>query len=283
MKRFGVREVANIVFKAKANGTKIGDKVFKAGEPVIYFDTAKTSSLEGSAEAVYARGGRGNPKLVTWEGEKEMTFTFEDALISPVGLSILLGAGLGESTEVFRHIKVRAIGQKDGENVVLNIGDDLDAEGENLKLIDPTAGTTPQEKAANLFVYTTNESGIEIGTEMTVGSVTDNVIAATGLVEGTYYIVDGYVKAQGTTLTIAPDKFSDAFYIEAETLFRSEGDNKDHAAQIIIPSGKVQSNFEISMANSGDPSTFSFTIDAMADYTMFNKSKKVLCEITILD
>ena len=91
--KFGVREICDVVLKAKA-AQKIGNKIFYAGEPVIYFDTLKTSSLEGAATTVYAQGGRGNSRLVAWEGERTLTFTMEDALISPEGFMILSGAGL---------------------------------------------------------------------------------------------------------------------------------------------------------------------------------------------
>jgi hypothetical protein len=64
----------------------------------MYFDTLKTSSLEGQSSTVYAQGGRGNPRLVAWEGERTVTFIMEDALISPEGLSILTGAGLVAAT-----------------------------------------------------------------------------------------------------------------------------------------------------------------------------------------
>ena len=57
-------------------------------------DTAKTSSLEQATTTVYAQGGKGNNRLIAWEGEKTMTFTVEDALISPMGLAVLSGAGL---------------------------------------------------------------------------------------------------------------------------------------------------------------------------------------------
>jgi hypothetical protein len=36
------------------------------------------------------------------------------------------------------------------------------------------------------------------------------------------------------------------------------------------------------MASSGDPSTFTFTIDAFPDYTRFNPNKKVLAAIQIV-
>ena len=96
--KFGVREICDVVLKAKAN-QKIGNKIFYKHEPVIYFDTLKTSSMEGAATTVYAQGGRGNSRLVAWEGERTVTFTMEDALISPAGFMILSGAGLIDATE----------------------------------------------------------------------------------------------------------------------------------------------------------------------------------------
>ena len=86
--KFGVREICDVVLKAKA-AQKIGNKVFYAGEPVCYFDTLKTSSMEGAATAVYAQGGRGNARLMAWEGERTVTFTMEDALISPESFSAI--------------------------------------------------------------------------------------------------------------------------------------------------------------------------------------------------
>lgn len=53
--RFGVREIANVVLKAKA-AQKVGKKIFYKNEPVMYFDTLKTSSLEGQSSTVYAQG-----------------------------------------------------------------------------------------------------------------------------------------------------------------------------------------------------------------------------------
>jgi hypothetical protein len=96
--KFGVREICDVVFRAKSN-QKIGNKTFYKNEPVIYFDSLKTSTLEGAATTVYAQGGRGNARLVAWEGERTVTFTMEDALISPLGLMILTGAGLVEPTQ----------------------------------------------------------------------------------------------------------------------------------------------------------------------------------------
>lgn len=66
--KYGVREICEVVLKAKAT-QKVGKKIFYKNEPVIYFDTLKTSTLEGAATTVYATGGRGNSRLIAWEGE----------------------------------------------------------------------------------------------------------------------------------------------------------------------------------------------------------------------
>ncbi len=53
--RFGIRDISNVVFKARTD-IKIGKQKFKAGQPVLYIDTAKTATLEGQATTVYAQG-----------------------------------------------------------------------------------------------------------------------------------------------------------------------------------------------------------------------------------
>ena len=116
--KFGVREICDVVLKAKAN-QKIGNKIFYKGEPVIYFDTLKTSSMEGAATTVYAQGGRGNSRLVAWEGERTVTFTMEDALISPAGFMILSGAGLIEGSDSAK-IQVHVAEQTDKVYVDVN-------------------------------------------------------------------------------------------------------------------------------------------------------------------
>lgn len=282
--KFGVREICNVAFKCKADNTKIGDRTFMKDELVIYFDTCKTSSLEGSATDVFAQGGRGNPKLVTWSGEKEMKFTFEDALISPLGLSILVGANLTTSEDYFHHVFIKGRAAGGEGTATIDISDEItELAGADADLCDGTTGGTEADKAAKPKVYETDEAGSEIGTAVTGATVAENVISGATLVGGNYYYIDGYVKVSGSSLQITADKFSDYFYIEAETLFRREADGVDRPAQFVIPKGKVSSNFNIAMANSGDPSTFSFEVTAMPDYIKFDKTKKVLCAINILD
>ena len=84
-------------------------------------------------------------------------------------------------------------------------------------------------------------------------------------------------------MNIDAENFAGYYYVEAATLFRRESDGKDLPAEIIFPRVKIQSNFTFTMASSGDPSTFTFTMDAMPGYTWFEKDKKVLCAIQVID
>ena len=104
--KYGVRDIVDVVLRAKGT-MDLGNKRFYKNEPVLYFDTLTTSTLEGASTTVYAQGGKGNARLMAWEGERTVTFTMEDALISPESLSVLTGAGLIEASEdkpIYQHI-----------------------------------------------------------------------------------------------------------------------------------------------------------------------------------
>ena len=102
--------------------------------------------------------------------------------------------------------------------------------------------------------------------------------------DGITVMVDYYTdKGEGAQqIEITPDKFGGNYYLEASTLFR-DTNGVDMPAEFIIPNCKIQSNFTFTMASSGDPSTFTFTMDAFPDYTRFDKTKKVLAAIQILN
>ena len=98
-------------------------------------------------------------------------------------------------------------------------------------------------------------------------------------------MVDYYVSKEGTSvaeLQIDAENFAGNYYVEASTLFRNT-DGKDMPAEITFPNVKIQSNFTFTMASTGDPSTFTFTMDAFPGYTIFDGTKKVLCVIQIVN
>ena len=270
--KFGVREICDVVFKAKAD-TKIGNTTFKQGQPVLYIDSAKTSTIEGAATTVYAQGGKGNTRLIAWEGEKTLTFTVEDALLSPIGFSILAGAGLikGQSSDkVHVHATSAAVVSASGEI------DLTDALGEN-ETIDTTAP---------VFVAVTEADGSVTGELLDNLTVSGKKITGATAAKGKSVFVDFYIVKESSKISelqIDMEHFAGNYYVEASTLFRDQSTGKDMPAEITIPNVKIQSNFSFSMASTGDPSTFTFTMDAFPGYTMFDKTKKVLCVIQVVE
>ena len=113
-----------------------------------------------------------------------------------------------------------------------------------------------------------------------------SLTGATSTYYGKTVFVDFYVtkaSAKTSELQIDAGNFAGYYYVEASTLFRRESDGVDMPAEITLPNVKIQSNFTFSMASTGDPSTFTFTMDAFPGYTYFDRTKKVLCVMQVVE
>lgn len=304
--RFGVREICNVTFKALANMT-VGKKTFVPGQPVFSIDTAQTSNMEQATTTVYAQGGRGNNRLISWEGEKTMTFTVTDALMSPMGMSVLSGAGLFEAAaEKKAHVHMAMdVNFNESSAGTLSIEDLCNELGIALEYDESGDVTNTLDICTDIPVYGSvlNSSGSVIdwlskpltvtGAETTKYLVTvdkdnsltltaasaDTAIAKSATIKCDFYVA---MSSGVQTISIEPSSFGGYFYVEADTLFRDEATGKDLAASLIFPKVKVQSGFTFTMASSGDPSTFDFVMDAFPAYTMFDRSKKVIVDMQIV-
>ena len=122
LERYGIKEVADVTFY------DIVDKngIPTMGAPVLYLDTLKVSTIETTAENVSARGGKGNPELITWDYGKEITVTLEDALFSAKSMAIMFGSmnsttgkvAVGTDASIFRTVPAAQI--KDGKVTINN-------------------------------------------------------------------------------------------------------------------------------------------------------------------
>lgn len=82
--KFGIREVCDCTFYKYNGSTPSSTASFE-------IDTARMSTLESASTTVYAQGGRGFSRLAAWEGEKTLTFTVEDALLTTESFAALVG------------------------------------------------------------------------------------------------------------------------------------------------------------------------------------------------
>jgi hypothetical protein len=223
----------------------------------------------------------------------------EDALISPAGFMILSGAGLVEATKSAT-LKVHQTEQTDAVKVTAN---DAVYGSETYAVSEVKIGLKekPFTNAGENFIYVMFLDNGEVVTEPYIPAgefeevededgVTRYYISLNPsddlnmFYNGCVVLVDYYTEKESGAqqIEITPDKFGGNYYLEASTLFR-DTNGVDMPAEFIIPNCKIQSNFTFTMASSGDPSTFTFTMDAFPDYTRFDKTKKVLAAIQIID
>lgn len=236
MARFGSREISNVVVKEIA--TK---------KPVLYLESLTVSSMEQTAEAVYARGGRGNPKRIMWEADKEVMYNMTDALIQPDSLAMLLGTDITTSA-------AKPVPKKE----FLVVG----SAGTVTLSETPTTDTD-----FDMFVFET-ALGYDIGATVALTSgytITGKVLTFIALEEGDRVIVDYYYDAPVETMTVEVDKFAGYYYLEAKSLWRRESDGVDLEAIFTMPRVKFTSNITIENSASGDPATFDFNVECFPD------------------
>lgn len=226
--RYGVKEVMDGTFYQI---TEDGD----IGAPVLYLDSLKVSTVEQTAENTSARGGKGNVELVSWDFNKEITVTLEDALFSAKSLAIMYGsvnadgkAIIDDTETIYRTFRVDQI--KDGK-VQLRGGKEF---------------TLPTE-AEKVKYYTAD------GTASTQGSSDAAYVTA---------VVDGGGKAI-QEIDISPDTFPGNYAFVGDTYIRSEITGRDEAFQVILPKVKMQSEVTLTLEADGDPTTFNMNLKVL--------------------
>ena len=233
-----------------------------AGKPVLYLDTLKMSTIEQTAEQTDARGGKGNPKLITWDYGKEINVTIEDALFSPKSMAIMLGDGsvtAASAQDISRTAILRL--DSNGKLPEFFTADVYDANmGSARKKVYIGGSTTP----TGMIAFA--ESGITLATSVSeTGAILDSnltinelqaahasAVAPYASLAGQKIFITYTVKATTKTITISGDTYS-----------RSDVDGKDQFFQFIIPKAKMSAENTITLEAEGDPSTFSMNLTVL--------------------
>lgn len=270
--RYGIKEVADVTFyKINEDGTP--------GAPVLFLDTLKVSTIEQTAEQVDARGGKGNPKLITWDYGKEITINIEDALFSPKSMAIMLGDGTvsDPASEYIRHTAVVRL-DEDGKFPSYFTADVYDAnQGSARKKIYIGDSTTPAGMIAladagialhSAGTFENAQLVTEAGTVVD-SNFTDSELraAAASAVYSSYagqkMMFTYATRATTKRITISGDKFPGTYYITGDTYVRSDIDGRDQFFQFIVPKAKMTAEQTITLEAEGDPSTFSMNLTVL--------------------
>lgn len=238
--KFGAKEVMDVTLYDMATG-----------DPVISFDTLKTSAISVTSEKVYARGGKGNPKLITWELNKEATLTIEDALLSPKSMELVSGLAttVGSQTVYMR--------QKTEWDTVGAAPVDKGAlyplwADEDGKI---NLAFTPKETVDKIRVYEFDDD-CGVALDMTDATLVGEVLTVAGAAGKKVIVYYTYnTPAETETFVIDSSHFSGTYKLIGDTVIRNSQTGQDEAFQVQIPNLKWTSNLELGFSAEGDPSS----------------------------
>lgn len=236
--KYGLKEVANVTFY---------DIVTK--KPVLFLDTLKVSTIEQTAENTEARGGWGNPALITWDYNKEVNVTLEDALFSAASLKTIMGAGIDVT--------------KAGNAKVLDINENLtvNTDGKVTLTYKPKTGEKiyALDREANEYVEITVASGNQATIKTSIGNPGEAV-------QVFYKVeVEGEDSGSAVEITIGASQFGGTYKVVGDTIVRSEKTGKDEPFQFVIEKAKIQSEVTFTMEAEGDPATFNLPLRVLRD------------------
>ena len=254
--KYGIKEVADVVFYEL-------DSKGAPSAPALYLDSLKVSTIEQSAETVDATGGKGNVKLLTWDTNKEITLTLEDALFSAKSLGIMFGGTMkdnGSNQEVLKTLKFSEVTSVTGTGSTVYWKF-------NIKNVDYAIDKTK----CTYFVYA---SGQTVPSPVTVENATKSTpdawdFVTFDLLDAVKVASDGTVGSngivsKGITIDITSNFDSNTYYITGDTFARNFESGKDEFLQFIVPKGKVSAeDVSLTMEADGDPATFSMTVNCL--------------------
>ena len=263
--KYGIKEVADVVFYEL-------DSKGAPSAPALYLDSLKVSTIEQSAETVDATGGKGNVKLLTWDTNKEITLTLEDALFSVKSLGIMFGGRIqnyDNKQEVLKTLPIKEI--KEYSSAQNSTYDYL----------------TFKLKDVSYYIKKTLVTCFAYGDKVTPQPVTNPVFSGAGANVDfvTFDLLDctktaeeravtpasgggsetnNGIVSNGLTIDITSNFDANTYYITGDTFARNFESGKDEFLQFIVPKGKVSAeDVSLTMEADGDPATFSMTVNCL--------------------
>ena len=252
--QYGIKEVADVTFYERDTA---GHE-----KPVLYIDTAKVSTIEKTASTAEARGGKGNPALISWDFGLEINVTLEDALFSPKSMALMQGSGKVVEGTTTNPVYVDVTGE------IVTVSNST-----QLQLAHPY-------KKNSIYIYEIDENGRWINGQQLRGWEVCTSTGASTTAE-TNYIKKGSSGSPIATAEVAvfyktpiasdsaqkieinSDTFPGTYRVVGDTYARNRSTGKDEFFQFIIHRAKVSPENTITLSADGDPSTFNMSLKVL--------------------
>lgn len=229
-KQMANREVCNLIFVD-----------YKTKKIFLDCDYANTSSQELTGENVFAYGGQGHPKKITFSGERAGTLTIETQIQTPKLWELMTGGKSSKTATFMRKEKATVA-------------------GENKVSISDKKVTLEKEK---VWVYDAEDKNLD--TPIKVNAVSGQEITLESAESGKEVIIFYVTTRQDVySISIKATDFPKAFTVYGETFMKTTDDD---VLPYIFVAHKVvpQANMSLSFASSGDPGSVTLTCDMMVD------------------
>lgn len=227
-KSFANREVADLMFVE-----------YSTKKPFMNFELANTTGYDLEGDTVFAYGGQGHPKRVSFSGNRSGTFRVETQMQTMKLYQMITGADLKADAQFLQREVVKAGGASNKELTIQKT---------------PVDGSVHVYKASD-----------DCGTEVKATTTATKVTLETAGTAGDEYVVYYLTKLEGVSrLNINTRSFPKAFTIYGETYEKTE-DDEIVPYKMIAYKAVPQSSFSVDFANEGDPTSLSITFDLLAD------------------
>lgn len=230
---YGLREVADLTFFD-----------LTTNKPFLYMDYALTSTNEHSADTTYATGGKGNPRRLAFDGNRQSTLTISTQIIDFRIIALLAGADVEKGvTNVFKREVLTAVDDEDSVKITLS--------------------ETPITGTVTVFPLF---SDAVAGEEEDI-TVTDSDVTIADGIAGTQYVAYYQFKSESNAekISFKAKNFPKYCRIVGDTLIKNETTGENEPFQMVTHKAKPQANFTLTMASEGDPTTLEMTFDLFAD------------------
>lgn len=249
---FGTKELYEVVLKAKSP-MNFGLRKIEAGEPVLYFDKIAMSMLSENNHPILARGGWGNMPHVIWEDRSEVTFSFNEGVMSLTGLGILTSADvLNKPRDGTLYIP-----KKEGP-----FGPYYESKNRTFLL-----SKTPSLKK-KIFCYLFDRDAIQKKVDFTLDG---NLLTIHDNTSGGQYVLDYYYEyekdKESLIYLIEKERFNGNFLLEAKFYMKDENEGFDYTNILVMPKVRVVSNINLRLGERADPTVSVFNVIAMPEKT----------------
>ncbi len=221
------REVCNLIFVD-----------YSTKKPFHNLDYANVTTTELTGEPVFAYGGQGHPKRVSFNGDKGGTITIETQIQTVKLWQLITGGEISKSAKFVTRVE-KTIGAG-GKTITLDEA--------------PIAGTVVVYKADD-------DCGAELANTVADKTITLTTALSEGDKVVVYYMKEVTDKVQ--RISIKSTSFPKCFTVYGETIMKTENDEL-LPYRFIAHKCAPQSNLTLSYSNNGDPGSISIVCDLLS-------------------